>query len=109
MAVTKKHAFKGTCAQLISHVQVFAIPWTATRQAPLSMGFPRQEYWSRLPFPTPGNLPAPGIKPMSPVSLALKGRFFNHPANQEALTGLGNTNLLSYSSIGQKSDVDLMG
>ena len=51
----------------------FAIPWTVAHQAPLSMGFPRQEYWSGLPFPPPGDLPDPGIKPVSP---ALAGRFF---------------------------------
>ncbi|ELR60425.1 hypothetical protein M91_18992, partial [Bos mutus] len=45
-------------------------------QAPLSMGFPRQEYWSGLPFPTPGDLPDPGIKPASLVSPALAGGFF---------------------------------
>ena len=42
-------------------------PWTVACQAPLSMGFPRQEYWSRLPFPSPGNLPDPGTKPTSPA------------------------------------------
>jgi len=45
-------------------------------QAPLSMKFTRQEYWSRLPFPTPGDLPDPGIEPMSPASPALAGGFF---------------------------------
>ena len=40
----------------------FVTPWTAAHQAPLSMGFPRQEYWSVLPFPSPGDLPDPGIK-----------------------------------------------
>ena len=49
-----------------------ANPWTVAHQAPLSMGFFRQEYWSELPFPSPGNLPDPGIKPMSPVSPALQ-------------------------------------
>ena len=47
-----------------------AIPWTVALQAPMSMGFPRQEYWSGLPFPSPGDLPAPGIEPLSPVLLA---------------------------------------
>ena len=42
-------------------------PWTVAHQAPLSMGFPRQEYWSGLPFPSPGDLPNPGIKPGSPA------------------------------------------
>ena len=44
-----------------------ATPWTIAHQAPLSMGFPRQEYWSRLPFPSPGELPDPGIEPKSPA------------------------------------------
>ena len=44
-----------------------ATSWTAAHQAPLSMGFSRQEYWSGLPFPSPGDLPDPGIKPESPV------------------------------------------
>ena len=44
-------------AQSLSHVQLFATPWTVALQAPLSMGFSRQEYWSGLPFPPPGNLP----------------------------------------------------
>ena len=42
-------------------------PWTGAWQVPLTMGFPRQEYWSGLPFPSPGDLPYPGIKPMSPA------------------------------------------
>ena len=42
-------------------------PWTVARQAPLSMGFSRQEYWSRVPFPSPGDLPHPAVKPESPA------------------------------------------
>ena len=45
----------------------FVTPWTVARQVPLSLGFPRQEYCSGLPFPSPGNLPDPGIKPVSPA------------------------------------------
>ena len=55
---------------------IFATPWTTACQAPLSMEFSRQEYWSGLPFPTPGNLPNPGIKHTSPVSPELAGRLF---------------------------------
>ena len=51
-------------------------PWTVTCQPPLFMGFPRQEYWSGLPFPSQGALANPGIKPQSPVSPALAGGFF---------------------------------
>ena len=45
---------------------LFATPWTVAKQAPLSMGFPKQEYWSGWPFPPQGDLPNPGIKPASP-------------------------------------------
>ena len=51
----------------LSRVQLFAIPWTLIYQASLSMGFSRQEYWSGLPFPSPGDLPDPGIEPRSPA------------------------------------------
>ena len=49
----------------LSHVQLFATPWTVTYHAPRSMGFSRQEYWNGLPFPSPEDLPDPGIKPGS--------------------------------------------
>ena len=55
--------------KLLSRVQLFATPWTVTHQAPLSMGFSRQEYWSGLPLPSPGDLPNPGIEPRSPALL----------------------------------------
>ena len=51
----------------VSHVQLFATPWTVAHQASPSMEFSRQEYWSRLPFPSPEDLPDPGIEPRSPV------------------------------------------
>ena len=51
----------------LSHVQLFAAPWTVAYQASPSMGFSRQEYWSGLPFPFPGDLPDPGIEPRSPA------------------------------------------
>ena len=55
------------CTSMLSCVQLFVTPWTAAHQAPPSMGSPRQEYWSGLPFPTPGDLPNPGVKPGSPA------------------------------------------
>ena len=59
------------------HAQsLFVIPWTVTHQAPLSTGFPRQEYWSGLPFHSPVDLPHPGFEPASPVCPALAGEFF---------------------------------
>ena len=60
-------------ANVLSHfsrVQLFETPWTVAHQAPLSMGFSRQEYWSGLLLPSPGDLPHPGIKPESPVAPA---------------------------------------
>ena len=55
-----------------SHVQLFAALWTVAHQASLSMGFSRQEYWSGLPYPPPGDLPDPEIKAMFPASPALQ-------------------------------------
>ena len=60
-------------AKWLSHVQFFATLWTTACQAPLYIGFSRQEYWHGLPFPSPGDLPDSGIKPMSP---ALAGGIF---------------------------------
>ena len=63
------------CCEL-SQVGLFATPWTVVHQAPLSMGFFEQEYWSGLPFPTLGDFPDPGTKLASPACPALAGRFF---------------------------------
>ena len=73
------HACMCTCthgsAQLLNRVQLFAIPWTVVCKAPLPLEFSRQEYWNGLPFPTPGDLPDPAIKPLSLVSPALADGF----------------------------------
>ena len=63
------------CAQSLSPVRFFATPWTVALQAPLSMGFSRQEDSNGLPSPPPGDLPHPGIKSMPPMFPALAGRF----------------------------------
>ena len=55
------------CVKSLSHVQLSVTPWGVAHQAPPSMGFSRQEYWSGLPFPSPGDLPNPGIKLRSPT------------------------------------------
>ena len=72
--VTRKSpcAFLVVVAYSLSHVQLFATPWTVARQAPLSMGFLRQEYWSGLPCPPLGDHLNPGIEPASPGSPALQ-------------------------------------
>ena len=61
----RSHISVCMCAQLLSRVQLFEIPWTESCQPPLSLEFSRQEYWSEWPFPSPGDLPDPGIEPMS--------------------------------------------
>ena len=60
-------------AQMLGHIWLFVTPWTVAHQAPLSMGFSRQEYWSGLPFPPPADLPDAGMVPASP---ALADGFF---------------------------------
>ena len=72
---------------MVSHFScalLFATPWTVASQAPLSMGFSRQEYWSGLPRPPPGDPPNPGIKPTSLTPPALTGVFLTTSATWEA-------------------------
>ena len=61
-----------------SHIQLFETAWTVVHQAPLFMGFSRQEYWSGLSFPSPEDLPNAGIEPMSLMSLELASLAFTH-------------------------------
>ena len=70
---------------MLSHVRLFLIPWTVACQAPLSMEFSRQEYWSRWPFSSPGDLPDSGIKPTSLVSSALAGGFLTSESPGKSL------------------------
>ena len=70
-------------AHMLSHfsfIRLFSTLWTVAHQDPLSMGFSRQEYWGGLPYPTPGDLPNPGIKPASVPFPTLAGRFFTPSA-----------------------------
>ena len=91
------------CAQVLSHVQLFvllfATPWTIAHQAPLSMGFPRQEYWIELPFPTPGDLPHLGIKSRSPVLPVLAGRVFTTEPPEKPLSRLRACVLSRFSCV----------
>ena len=64
------------CAESLSCVQLFVTLWAVAHQAPLSMGCSKQEYWSGLPCPSPGDLPDPGIELKSLISPALVVRFF---------------------------------
>ena len=77
-----------------SHLRLFVTLWTAAHQAPLSMGFSRQEYWNGLPCPPPGDLPDPGIEVESPMSPTLAGRFFTTSATWEAHLQLSNSYLI---------------
>ena len=70
-----------------SRVRLFVALWNRDRQAPLSMGFSKHEYWSGLSFPYPGDLPAPGLKPTSPTSLASAGRFLTTSTTWEVPWG----------------------
>ena len=82
---------------MLNRVRFLATPWTVAHQAPLSMGFSRQEYWSGLPFPSPGYISHPGIKPGFLASLALAGGFFTIESNggsQAIADKLNNTDHL---------------
>ena len=75
---------------LVAQSCLFVTPWTVAHQAPLSMGFPRQEYWSGLLFPSQGDLTNPGIKPLSLTSPALQAYYFITVAPGKQI--LGNSN-----------------
>ena len=78
------------CALMLICVQLFVTLWAAAHQVPLSMKFSRQEYESRLPFPTQADLPDLGIEPVTPVFPALAGGFFTASATWEAQLALVN-------------------
>ena len=79
----------------LSRVRLFVTPWTVAYQAPLSMGFSRQEYWSGLPFPSPGHLPNPGIKPGSPT-LEADTLTSEPPGKPKQMLSLGIYNVFVY-------------
>ena len=78
--------------KFLSRVRFFATPWTVAYQAPLSMGFSRQEYWSGLPFPSPGDRPNPGIEPRSP---ALQADALNSEPPGKPIYNIRNPKLLA--------------
>ena len=82
------------CVWVLSCVPSFVTPWTVACQAPLSMGFPRQEFWSELSLPIPGDLPNLGIEPISLLSPALAGRFFTTVTPEKPLFTLDGPQLL---------------
>ena len=96
-----RRRMSGVCAVLSSFscVRLFATPWTVAHQTPLSMGFSRQECWSVLPFPFPGDLPNPGIKPMSHVSPTLAGGFFSTEPPGKPMSRIRDPIQLQFSSV----------
>ena len=93
-----------TC--VLSRVQLFATPWTVAHQAPLSIGFSRQEYWSGLPFPSPEDIPDPGIELRSPA-LQADSLLLSHRRNPENTSITPQSLLLSldcdFSVVAKKS------
>ena len=85
------HIILSVCVQLLGCVWPHGLnPWTVAHQAPLTMGFSRQEHWSGLPCPPPGDLPNPGIKLASSMSPALAGRFFTTVPPRKLLYNSGD-------------------
>ena len=94
------------CVKSLSCVRLCATPWTVDYQAPSSMGFSRQEYWSGLPFPSPGDLPNPGIKPGSPALQA--NSVPAEPPEKPTNTGVGSLFLLQWIFPTQESNQGLL-
>ena len=90
----------------LSHVRLFETPWTVARQAPLSIGFSRQEYWRGSPCPLPGNLPNPGIETRSPTLQA--DSLPSKPPGKPKNTGVGSLSLLQGSFLTQESNWGLL-
>ena len=89
------------CAQSFSHAQLFETPWTVAHQATLSMEFSRQEYWSGLPCPPPGDLPNPGIEPRS-LKLQVDS-LLSEPPGKPKNTGMESLSLLQGIFLTQES------
>ena len=96
-------------AQSLTCVLLFVIPHPVVLQAPLSKGFPRQEYWRGLPFPPPGDLPNPGIKPVSSESPVLAGGFFTTEPHGNYIFKRGICKYKIYTIILAKMDTILKG
>ena len=91
----KKDLLQDLCPKSLQSCLTVTL-WTATRQVPMSTGFSRQDYWSGLPCSSPGNLPDPGIEPMSLTSSALAGGFFTSRTTWEAKIGFNEMKSLSH-------------
>ena len=87
---------RGDAVKLLSCVRLFAIPWTVAYQAPPSMGFPRREYWSGLPFPSPGDLTDSGIRPGPPTLQS--DTLQSEPPGKPAQDGMSGQKITVYHS-----------
>ena len=94
------------CARSLGRVWLLVTAWTAARQAPLSMGLSWQEHWSGSPFPSPGDLPNPGIEPRSPALQA--GSLPSEPPGKPKNTGAGSLSLLQGTFPTQESNWGLL-
>ena len=94
------------CAYLLSHVWLFATPWTIAHQAPLSTGILQQQYWTGLPCPSPRDLPNPAIEPWSPALQA--DSLPSEPPEKPKKTGVGNLSLLQGNFPSQESNWGLL-
>ena len=95
-------------AQSLSCVRLFVTPRNVDQQAPLSVEFSRQGYWSRFPFPSTGDLPNPGIKPTAPMAPALTGRFFTTVPPGKSLWNLVGVNKYEFILYGQMTKIRLI-
>ena len=98
--------YNGLCVcSIAKSCLTLATPWTVASQAPLSMGFSRQEYWSGLPFPLPGDLPDPGIEPVSPAAPALETLSLNYRTGREVQANIIYESHFSAGQIWESDEV----
>ena len=108
MTVQCKQAIRRyTCASQVSRVELFVTLWTVACQAPLSMGFSRQEYRSELPCPSPEDLPNTGTEPMSLMSPALAGGFFTTEPHGKSIRKVGISQIEETGTINYSNDFQL--
>ena len=85
----------------------FATPWTVAHQAPLPMGFPRQEHWSGLPFPSPGDFPNPGIKPVSPA-LQVDSLPLSHHRHDSGILAIKKNKTMPFAATGMNPEIIIL-
>ena len=99
--VTKTNKDECWMLSRFSRVQLFVTPWTVARQASLSIRFSSQEYWSELPCPPPGDLPNPGIKPVSRCISCVTGEIFTTESPEKPMIG-------AKADLGERGDINIV-